>query len=462
LPLVVCVKKRVIFFLALGLLLLAVGCWWVVGRAGPGNEQGYSLVPAEYGRAADVISATGVAQPRDVYVVGTELAGKLVEVRADFNHEVAEGDLLARIDDEPLRERAKQADLSVQEAQAGLQQAQAARDAAKTALQRVMELAPEVRRQIDLDVAQHQLKAAEAAIGVQQVKVQEAEEAKGHAQDDLKRAEVRAPVLAPPASAAAPPGQAGVGALAPANTDPPGKRTFTVLDRAVSVNQMIGPPASARLFTLAAGLNQMRIEVQVAEADVDKVARGQPADVKGPGDDSAPHFAGRVEDIRLMPTGEHGAVFYRAVVDVQNQRDAASHDWRLRPGMTADVDVLLRVHEPVWKVPAAALTFQPDPSTQTDAAKARLARWQGMKDRDLWRPVWVLGGDRMPWPVLVRTGGQNAQGQTGIQTAEYSEVLEWDPEMQPPDPSDPNTFPRAIIAAPPPQRSFLTMPTLKL
>ena len=455
-------KKRLAFFLVLSALLLAVGCWWVVGRAAPDEEDGYTRVPAEYGRAADVISATGVVQPRDVFTVGSELSGKVVEVRADFNQEVAEGDLLARIDAEPLRERLKQAELSVQEAQAGLQQAQAARDAAQTALQREEERSADVRRQIDVDVATRQVKAAEAAVAMQQVKVQEAEQARRHADDDLRRADIRAPVLAAPASAGAPADQAGLGALAPEGTPAPRKRTFTVLDRAVSVNQMVGPPASARLFTLAGGLDHMRVEVQVAEGDVDKVVHGQTADVKGPGDESAPHFAGRVEEVRLTPTGEHGAVFYRAVVDVENQRDAASHDWRLRPGMTADVDVLLRLHDPVWKMPAAALTFQLDPSTQTEAARARLARWQAMKDRDQWRPVWVLGGDRKPRPILVRTDGRNAEGQTGVQTAEYSEVLQWDPEIQPPDAKDANTYPQVIIAAPPPKRSFFTMPKLKL
>ncbi len=456
--------KKLLLFLAFAVVLLIVGCWWFGGRGSQDEAEDYTTVPVEHGRAADVITATGPVQPRDVYTVGTELAGKVVEVRADFNQEVEEGELLARLDAQPLNERLKQADLAVQEAKAGLEQAQAAHDAAATALQRERERSPEVRRQIDVDVAQHQLKSAEAGLALAQVKIQEAEEAQRRAADDRGKAEIRAPVMAEnvAASAGAAAEGGGLGQLAPAGTAARPKHTFIVLDRAISVNQMVGPPASGRLFTLAGGLDQMQVEVQVAEADVAKIARGQTADVKGPGGDSGPAFEGHVEEVRLAPISERGAVFYRALVGVRNERDAATHEWRLRPGMTADVDVLLRVHDPVWKVPAAALTFQLDPSAQTEAAKTKLARWQTMKDHDQWRPVWVIGADRKPWPIFVRTGGRDDRGETGVQTAEFSEVLEWDPDLQPLNPADPNTYPHVIIAAPPPKRSFFSMPKVKL
>ncbi len=455
--------KKLFIVLLLGFLVALVGCWWFAEYPAADEGEGYTLVPAEYGRAADAVSATGVVQPRDLYFVGAELPGRVVDVRADFNEEVAEGDLLARLDDTGVRERLKQAELGVQEAQAGLRQAESARDAASTAVQRVKEQSSEIRRQIDLDVVQHQLKSAEAGVEAARIKVQLAEEARRHAEDDVTRTEIRAPVIAEESgtSSGAPSG-GGLGALAPGATAPKSKHIFTILDRAVSVNQIVGPPASARLFTLAGGLEQMRIDVQVAEGDVGRVTRGQVAEVKGPGGDDRPAFAGRVEDIRLTPSAEHGAVFYTVVVGVRNERDADTHDWRLRPGMTANVDILLRIHEAAWRMPVAALTFQPDPSLKSDAARAKLARWQQRKDAESWQSVWALGADRRPWPLFVRTGGRDARGQTGIQTAEYSEVLEWDPDILPPLVDDEASYPRVVIAAPPPKRSFFTPPKIKL
>lgn len=455
--------KKFIVVLLLGFVATLAGCWWFAEHGAADEGDGYTLVPVDYGRAADAISATGVVQPRDVYVVGSELPGRVVDVRADYNQEVAEGDLLARLDDAGVRERLKQAELGVQEAQAGLRQAESAHDAASTAVQRVKEQSTEIRRQIDLDVVQHQLKSAEAGVEAARIKVQLAEEVRRHAGDDIARTEIRAPVLAAETgTASGVPGGGGLGTLAPGAAAPKSKHTFTILDRAVSVNQIVGPPASARLFTLAGGLEQMRIDVQVAEGDVGRVTRGQTAEVKGPGGDDRPAFAGRVEDVRLTPSAEHGAVFYTVVVGVRNERDADTHDWRLRPGMTANVDILLRVHEAVWKMPVAALTFQPDPSLQSDAARAKLARWQQRKDAESWRTVWVLGADRKPWPLFVRTGGRDARGQTGIQTTEYSEVLEWDPDVPSPSADDEASYPRVVIAAPPPKRSFFTPPKIKL
>ena len=453
--------KKLLLLLVVAFALVVAGCWWFAERAAPADGAGYTLAPLERGRAAETVSATGVVQPRDLYYVGAELPGRIVEVRADFNQEVGEGDLLARLDSAAVRQRLKQTELGEQEAQAGLRQAESARDAAATAVQREQERSPEIRRPIDMDIVRHQLKSSEAGVEAARVKVREAEEAHRQAEDDLGRTEIRAPVLADGngASSAAPAN--GVGALAADGAAPGKKHRFTILDRAVSVDQIVGPPASARLFTLADGLEHLEIDVQVAEADVGRVASGQTADVKGPGGDDEPAFAGRVREVRLTPGSEHGAVFYKAVVDVTNERDAASHEWKLRPGMTANVDVLVRTHEDVWKMPAAALTFQPDPATLTDATRAKLARLQAMKNHDWWRPVWVPGPDHKPYPVFVRTGGRNARGETGIQTAEYSEVLEWDAEIQPPAEGE-APYSQLIIGAPPPARSFFSIPKVKL
>jgi hypothetical protein len=53
----------------------------------------------------------------------------------------------------------------------------------------------------------------------------------------------------------------------------------------------------------------------------------------------------------------------------------------------------------------------------------------------------MVGADKKPWPVFVRTGGTD-----GIQDVQFTEVLEWDPEVRTRlDPKDAATFPRLII-----------------
>src|SRR5262249_38479362 len=136
---------------------------------------------------------------------------------------------------------------------------------------------------------------------------------------------------------------------------------------------------------------------------------------------------------------------------------------RLYPGMTASVTLVRRTHPHTWKLPSAALEFSPAESQQTAAAKAKLAKWQKRPDVAEWKAVWVQDEHKQPWPIFVRTGGRNTAGDTGITANEYTEVLDWDPDLQPrPDPSNSATFPRVITGGPPPAASWQDKLKVKL
>jgi HlyD family secretion protein len=449
------VKKLLILLILLG-LGLAGGVWWFNGRRQRAAEaERFTVAPAEFGRAAEVVSATGLLQPRDTYTVGTELSGKAIEVLADFNQTVKEGDVLLRLDDRQARQRLNQAELAVELARVAVREAEAARDTAAKLVESEKQRSPEVRRQIDLDLAESKVKSADVAVEAARVKVREAEEARRQAQLGLDLTVVRAPVLTPDRGVSVA-DASGIGTLVSNGKSPNDKQSFIVLDRKVSLNQMVGPPTSAHLFTLAGDLDRMQVTAQVAEGDVGKVRRGLPVRFTLSGGEEAGTFHGKVEDYRLLPTNDRGAVFYNVIVDVPNERESPSGEWRLRPGQTASVDVLIRVHDPVWKVPSAALAFQPADAIVTDAARAKLTRWQDKPDHELWKPVWTVGGDGKPWPVFVRVGGRDAKGEPAIQDAQSSEVLEWDPELTvKPDPKRPETIPQLIIGTPTPTKSGL-------
>ncbi len=455
--------KKLLLLLALSGVALAGGVWWWNGRQTAAEPAACTLAAVEYGPLTESISASGVLQPRDVYLVGSELSGKVVAVLADFNQVVEEGDVLLRLDDRTARDQLRQAEVAVEAARAGVKQAEAARDTARKALDRERNRAPEVRSPANLDLIEGQLRSSEAALEAAQVRVREAEEGRRQAERGLHLTTVRAPVLGSPDISTLSAQQLerpGIGALAgEGSAPPPHKRSFVVLDRKVSVNQMIGPPASAHLFTLAGDLDRVQVVALVAEADVAKVMRGMPARFTLNGaPEGEPAFTGKVEEVRLTPAADHGAVFYKVIIDARNERDPATGEWKLRPGQTVSVDILRRTHEHVWKLPAAALSVQPDEAMQSEAARARLRRWQAQPDRDRWRPVWVEGPDHLPWPVLVRVGGPE-----GIQDSQFAEVLEWDPEWQPaPIPGDPATYPRPIIGMTAPPKSWFEAPRIKL
>jgi HlyD family secretion protein len=449
--------KKLLLLLVVLMLALAAGAWWFSPSRRESGEPAYSFAPAERGSLVETVSATAALQPQEVVPVGTELAGKVVEVAADFNQTVSEGDLLLRLDDRAAVEKLNQAKTAVKLARASVDQAKAQQNAAQKNVDRLRELPSNVSMRKDIDAAEAQLEAAKAAVTVAEARVKEAQDGQQLAELGVRLTRVHVPVLARQAGSkeSAP----GVGALAPEGTAPDTKRKFIVLDRKVELNQQVGPPISAQLFLLGGDLAQMQAVAQVAEGDVGRVRRGQRAEftVSTYGDDVL--FTGQVADLRLLPTNEHGAIFYRVVIDVANRKDSVTGDWQLRPGMTASVDVVVRRHDDVWKVPVSAVNFQMPEEYQTDAARDKLKQWQGRKDADQWKVVWVQRADRKPWPEFVRLIATPGQ-EPGIHDSQFDEVLEWDPDMQPPP--EANNPPQFIIGAPPPRGGLFKLPPVKL
>jgi HlyD family secretion protein len=381
----------------------------------------------------EVVNATGVLQPAEMFPVGSELVGRVAEVLTDYNQVVVEGQVLLRLDDQSARQRLRQAEVGVELARVGVRQADAVRKTAATAVARERLRSPEIRRQLDLDLVESHLRDAEVGLEAARVRVQQAEEERRQAELALRRNEITAPVLG------ADGGNRAVASLSPDAAPSASRRGFVVLDRRVAVNQQVSPQGPP-LFTLAADLEQMQVHIQVAEGDIGKVARGMAVEftAAGAGDDHV--FKGTVEELRPAPVSDHGAVFYKVIAAVRNERDPATGEWRLRPGATATVEILRRTRPATWKVPLAALHFEV-PVPLSKAAQAKLAHGQP-GSRGGWQPVWVLGADGRPWPVFARLRGS----EPGLEDGQFQEALEWDADLNPrPDPADPTTHPRLLI-----------------
>jgi HlyD family secretion protein len=452
------VKKLLLILLFLVFGLAGVAYWISSSRNGSARDDAYTLVPVEFGSLVETVSASATLKLHEVVLVSSDLPGKVVEIYpgADFNQIVQEGDPLVKLDDRMAQRKLEQARVAVRLAQAMLANAEAARDAAQTgvAVQRKL-IKKELGSEAELEKAEAQLKTAEAAVEVACVRVEEAQEAERQAQLGVELTIIRVPTLS------------GCSAV---------KRPLLILDRKVEIGQQVGPAAPVPLFTLAGDLAQMRVHVQVAEADISKVRVGQKAEFTVSAySDHDGVFKGEVIDYRRLPITVHGAVFYEAILQVEYERDRPktgsdprhakasdpvfgplTNDGHLRPGMTASVEIIRQKRANVWKVPTAALSFQLEVAYQTEEAKAKLTRWQGRGDREYWKPVWILNGNKKPWPIFVRVSGKNTHG---IKDAQFHEVLEWDPELETrPDPQVPSSYPRVIIGAPPASKGGLFNP----
>ncbi len=445
-------KKLLIILVLIGVGLVA-GAYWLSHSSGSGaGTEGFTLASVQHGPMLETVSATGILEPHELTGVGSELSGKVVQIHpdAEVNKIVAEGDPLLKLDDRMAQIKLDQAKTAVRLAQADVDRAKAALEGARLRVSKYQEqVKKEVGFQKDLDEAQTMAKAADAAVRAAEVKVDEARDAERLAQYGLDLTVVRVPTRAASGT----------------TTSLAAKKRYTIIERKVVPGQLIGPPSSAQLFTLASDLGSMQVHAQVSENDIGRVSCGLDGSftVYAYSEEDA-KFLGRVHEIRPMPTNMHGAVFYDVVIDVANRRDPKTNEWELRPGMTAAVDIILRRHNEVWKMPTEALNLQLDETYQSDAARAKLQQWHDRRDADDWKPVWILDERHKPWPIFVRIGGRDQHEQTGIKDAQYNEVLEWDPDLQPkPDPKVSSTYPQAITNAPPVRTSgFFDNPKVKV
>jgi len=183
-----------------------------------------------------------------------------------------------------------------------------------------------------------------------------------------------------------------------------------VISRAVDVGQTVAASFNTpTLFLIANDLTRMQIDAAVAEADVGGVIEGQAVDFTV---DAYPTrtFHGQVTQVRNSPTTVNNVVTYDAVIGVTNA------DYKLKPGMTANVSIIVAERENTLKLPNAALRFRPPDNavvltnelvslpqpTNTVAG----AKGKGKGNRSV-RTVYVLAGDEQApelKPVQVKTG----------------------------------------------------------
>jgi HlyD family secretion protein len=399
--------KKLLVVLVVVAAGLAGGAYWInAPHSVAMTESTFTYARAQRGDLCDTVSGTGTLQPREVALVSSELPGVVVEVLAKVNDVVSEGDALCRLDDRRPRLKLQEAEDGVATARAYLSQAESLQQAAELALRYQKDIEDKGGFRSERDQAQVKLKAAQAGVSVARAKLRAAETAQSEAKLALDQTAIRAP------------------------RSPAGKRRFHILERKVEPGQMVGPASSVPLFTLAEDLRCMEVHTEVAEGDIDRVRVGLPASFTiSSSSESDRRFQGKVKQIRPTPASVKGAVYYNVVLEVDNARNAVTGEWWLRPGMTAAVDIVLRRHTAAWKVPTAALSFQMDDSYQTEAARARLARWQARPDHTDWKPVWTWDEDHAcPMPVFVRL---SKAGQVGIKDGDYNEVLEWEPGRKP-------------------------------
>ncbi|MFZ2961432.1 MAG: efflux RND transporter periplasmic adaptor subunit [Candidatus Ozemobacteraceae bacterium] len=169
-----------------------------------------------------------------------------------------------------------------------------------------------------------------------------------------------------------------------------------VISRAVDAGQTVAASLQApKLFSIANDLRKMRIETAVDEADIGKVKEGQPVTFtvdafKGR------TFEGKVGQVRLAPVTSKNVVTYSTMVDVEN------NDLMLKPGMTANVEILVETRSNVLRVPTHAFYFRP-------SSTANIQETKNTDEGSGTLRLYVIGSNSSLLPVDVMTGILNNQ-----------------------------------------------------
>lgn len=392
------------------LLLVALGlaAWWAwPGPAGPVTD--WRTAAVERGPLEAVVSATGTVNPVLSVNVGSQVSGQLAEVRADFNTEVREGEVIARIDPKTFELRVQQAraDLEAAKAQAGTALAGVAAAEANAARARLEAQNAErdlARRRGLLDQgfispAEFDTAANLAATLAEAARAAEAQTGVARAQADSARAAIRQRESVV-ASAEVDLGRTVI--RSPVNG--------VVIKRSVSVGQTVAASLQApELFIIARNLRDMQVEVSVDEADIGRVQPGQAASFTVDTYPDQTHL-GEVAQVRKSANNVQNVITYTAVVRFANP------DGRLLPGMTANVRIATDRRDAALKVPNAALRVKvPEallPPVASSAGASAPAR-PGRAERPPAEPsrgslnrgrVWRLLPDGTPQEVRVRLG----------------------------------------------------------
>jgi HlyD family secretion protein len=202
-----------------------------------------------------------------------------------------------------------------------------------------------------------------------------------------------------------------------------------VILRAVDVGQTVASSFSTpTLFQIANDLTKMQIDSSVAEADVGGIDDGQTVDFTV---DAYPYrvFHGLVTQVRNSPTNANNVVTYDCVVGVTNA------DYKLKPGMTANMSFIIAEKDNVLNLPNSALRFHPLDTTASGGPGNSAATNGGSPntssgevhhtkrvpgERLLYHTVYVLtgAGDTVKLsPVQIKTGitdGINTEVLTGL------------------------------------------------
>jgi HlyD family secretion protein len=280
------------------------------------------------------VTATGTVNAVTTVLVGTQVSGTIKNMYVDFNSPVKKGQIIAQIDPSTFQAQVQQARANLLAAEANLEKAGATLIDAKRTMERNAELfSKNLIARSDLDTAETNYETAKASVSAARSQVAQTKAALEFSETNLRYTKIVSPV------------------------------DGVVISRSVDVGQTVAASfQTPTLFTIAQDLTKMQIDTNVDEADIGKVNVGQDVEFTV---DAYPDltFRGKVWQVRNAPITVQNVVTYDVVIQMDNP------ELKLKPGMTANVSIIITTKKDVLKIPNAALRFKLDANEKKSAEK---------------------------------------------------------------------------------------------
>jgi HlyD family secretion protein len=271
----------------------------------------FNTVKVEKGNITNTVTATGTIEAIKTVNVGTQVSGILQHVYVDFNDNVKQGQLLAKLDETSLRAQLDQSQSAVNQAQAQMTFQEATYNRLKVLYDK------KLIAQADFDQTVYNYENSKGSLS-------NAKSALARAQVNLDYATITSPI------------------------------DGVVLNRAVEEGQTVAASFNTpTLFTIVNDLTQMEVQTSVDEADIGKVKDNQRVEFTVDAY-SDMKFEGVVSEVRLQPVTTNNVVTYVVILSAPNP------DKKLMPGMTASATIYVEEKLSTLVLSGKAVRFTPD------------------------------------------------------------------------------------------------------
>jgi len=290
-----------------------------------GAKPTVSTAPVSRGDIVDTVAATGTLQAVISVSVGSQVSGNIVWLGADFNSIVHNDQVIAKIDPTLFQGQVAQNTATLANAKAQVGKDQVNLEYQQLTYKRNLDLRQKgIISQDALDASKTAADQAVAQVELDKAQIQQAEAALKQSQTNLEHTIIESPI------------------------------DGIVTQRTVDVGQTVQASMTApQLFVIAEDLTKMQVSANLDESDVGRVRPGQDVLFRVdayPGEE----FHGTVAQIRLNPIIVNNVTTYATMINVPN------NDYRLKPGMTANLKVQVAQKAGVLRVQNTALRFRPN------------------------------------------------------------------------------------------------------